>query len=137
MTHALHRTLWLACLWCPVVLSAATDRAASKEGTLLYTCDSAFLFALSGEAKVEEIYDWVDRQRKHGGVDVYSHMVFHQGWVELFQSEFAEHDTRQKYRRLNSIFAAGIQPLNLFIDRAHKNGMKFLAGVRINDDQVT
>jgi len=85
------------------------------------------------ELKWEIPNDWVDHLAKDGGVDIYSQMVFHQGWVELFKSEFCEHDTREKYERLDALFASGIDPLNLFIERSHHNGMEFMANFRMND----
>ena len=119
-------------LFIALTLTIAVPTGAD-EGTLLYTCDSAFLAALSQDAKKEELYDWIDRQKLHVDADIYSHMVFHQGWVELYQSEFAEHDTREKYQKLNALFAAGIQPLDLVIERCQKHDMKFLANIRMND----
>ena len=121
------------CLYSAIAVILPVKSASATEGTLLYTSDSGFLFALSEKATAKEIYAWVDRQKDDAGVDIYAQMVFHQGWVELFQSEFAEHDTRKKYKRLESLFAQGIQPLNLFIERTHHKGMKFVAAIRMND----
>lgn len=102
---------------------------------ILYIGDSSFLFLLSNEAKTEEIYAWVDHLTREGAIDIYSQMVFAEGWVQLHNSKFAERDSREKYKRLDSLFSSGIEPLNLLIERSHANGMEFLANFRMNDRQ--
>ena len=68
------------------------------------------------------------------GADVFGQEVFAQGWVLHFRSENYEYDARPQHRRWVRMLDAGITPLEVFIEQSHQNGMKFLAGVRINDD---
>ena len=68
------------------------------------------------------------------GADVMGQEVFAQGWVLHFRSESYQYDERPQHQRWIPVLDSGVTPLEVFIDRSHENGMRFLAGVRINDD---
>jgi hypothetical protein len=66
--------------------------------------------------------------------DAFGQEVFGQGWVLHFYSDTYEYDQRPQHRRWVPMLDQGINPIELFCDRAHENGMKFIAGVRFGDD---
>jgi len=68
------------------------------------------------------------------GADVFGQEVFAQGWTLHYRSSKYEYDARPQHRRWMSMLDSGVNPIEVFIDQAHKRGMKFVAGVRINDD---
>ena len=68
------------------------------------------------------------------GADALGQEVFGQGWVLHFRSDTYEYDQRPQHRRWIPMLDAGINPIELFCDRAHERGMKFIAGARFGDD---
>ena len=68
------------------------------------------------------------------GADVLGQEVFGQGWVLHFRSDTYEYDQRPQHRRWIPMLDRGIHPIEIFSDRAHQRGMKFIAGARFGDD---
>ena len=68
------------------------------------------------------------------GADAFGQEVFGQGWVTYFRSDTYEFDQRPQHRRWIPMLDQGINPIEIFIDRAHQRGMKFIAGARFGDD---
>ena len=68
------------------------------------------------------------------GADALGQEVFGQGWVLHFYSETYEYDRRAQHQRWIPMLEQGINPLEIFCQRAHDNGMKFIAGARFGDD---
>lgn len=68
------------------------------------------------------------------GADALGQEVFGQGWVLHFTSDTYEYDQRPQHRRWVSMLDQGINPIEVFCERAHRNGMKFIAGARFGDD---
>lgn len=67
------------------------------------------------------------------GIDMYGQEVWSQGWTVYFQSETHEYDQRPQHERFRELIDAGTQPVAILADQAHKRGMKFIAGFRMND----
>lgn len=67
------------------------------------------------------------------GIDIYGQEVWSQGWTVYFQSEKYEYDQRPQHKRFRKLIESGTQPVEILIDQAHKRGMTFFAGFRMND----
>ena len=68
------------------------------------------------------------------GADALGQEVFGQGWVLHFYSDTYEYDQRPQHRRWMPMLDRGINPIEVFCERAHQRGMKFIAGARFGDD---
>ena len=68
------------------------------------------------------------------GADAFGQEVFGQGWVLHFYSDTYEYDQRPQHRRWIPMLDRGINPIEIFCERAHQRGMKFIAGARFGDD---
>ena len=87
----------------------------------------------SDPATPEQIERLVDHFAM-SGADAFGQEVFGQGWVTYFRSDTYEFDQRPQHRRWIPMLDRGINPIEIFIDRAHRHGMKFIAGARFGDD---
>jgi hypothetical protein len=88
---------------------------------------------LPEEPTEEDLRNWVD-DLADAGVDTFIQEAYTQGWTTYWRCERFEYDQRPQHRCLLPLLDAGIQPLAVLIDQSHKRGMKFMAGLRINDD---
>jgi hypothetical protein len=68
------------------------------------------------------------------GADAFGQEIFGQGWALYFYSNTYEYDQRPQHQRWVSMLDQGINPIEIFCERAHQNGMKFIAGARFGDD---
>lgn len=68
------------------------------------------------------------------GADAFVQEVFGQGWVLHFRSETYEYDARPQHKRWIPMLDRGTNPIEVFCERAHERGMKFIAGLRFGDD---
>ena len=100
---------------------------------IIYTNDSSHTRHFSQQATSEEICRFVDHLAQDGGIDTYAQMVFLHGWSCLFRTKLCEHNATEQYKKFNRLFDEGIEPLSIFIERSHHNGMEFLANFRMND----
>ena len=76
---------------------------------------------------------WVD-ELADAQVDTFIQEAYTQGWTTYWRTEGFEYDARPQHRRFLALLDSGVQPLELLLDQAHKRGMEFLAGIRMNDD---
>ena len=88
---------------------------------------------LPEEPTENDLRNWVD-ELADAGVDTFIQEAYTQGWTTYWRCERFEYDQRPQHRCLLPLLDAGIQPLAVLIDQSHKRGMKFMAGLRINDD---
>jgi len=88
---------------------------------------------LPEEPAEKDLRNWVD-ELADAGVDTFIQEAYTQGWTTYWRCERFEYDQRPQHRCLLPLLDAGIQPLAVLIDQSHKRGMKFMAGLRINDD---
>ena len=88
---------------------------------------------LPEEPTEEDLRNWVD-DLADAGVDTFIQEAYTQGWTTYWRCASFEYDQRPQHQCLLPLLDAGIQPLAVLIDQSHKRGMKFLAGLRINDD---
>ncbi len=88
---------------------------------------------LPEEPTEKDLRNWVD-ELADAGVDTFIQEAYTQGWTTYWRCERFEYDQRPQHRCLLPLLDAGIQPLAVLIDQSHKRGMKFMAGLRINDD---
>ena len=52
-----------------------------------------------------------------------------QGWTVYWKSARYEYDQRPQHRRFLPLLEAGLQPLDILIDQAHRHRMRFVAGL--------
>jgi len=87
---------------------------------------------LPDPVREEDLRRWVDMVAD-SGVDSFDQEVFSQGWTVYWKSVRYEYDQRPQHRRFLPMIEAGTQPLEILIDQAHRRGMRFIAGFRMND----
>ena len=104
---------------------------------ILYMSDPSSIARnfLPDPVQEEDLRRWVDMVAD-SGVDVFDQEVFSQGWTAYWQSEQYEYDRRPQHRRFLPLLDAGTQPLAVLIDQAHRRGMAFVAGFRVNDNHA-
>ena len=90
---------------------------------------------ISDPATPEQIVRLVDHFAL-SGADALGQEVFGQGWVTYFRSDTYEFDQRPQHRRWIPMLDRGINPIEIFCERTHQHGMKFIAGARFGDDHV-
>jgi len=102
---------------------------------ILYVSDPSSIARklLPDPVREEDLRRWVDIVAD-SGVDIFDQEVFSMGWTVYWQSDRYEYDRRPQHRRFLSLLDAGIQPLEILIDQAHRRGMRFVAGLRVNDN---
>jgi len=101
---------------------------------VLYVSDPSTIARtlLPDPVREEDLRRWVD-MLADSGVDVFDQEVFSQGWTVYWQSDTYEYDQRPQHRRFLPMLETGVQPLDVLVDQAHRRGMGFVAGFRIND----
>ena len=101
---------------------------------LLYVSDPSSIARtlLPDPVREEDLRRWVDMVAD-SGVDSFDQEVFSQGWTVYWKSVRYEYDQRPQHRRFLPMIEAGTQPLEILIDQAHRRGMRFIAGFRMND----
>lgn len=102
---------------------------------IIYISDpsSSLRSYLPERPREEDLRNWVD-DLADAQVDTFIQEVYTQGWTTYWRCERFEYDQRPQHQCLLPLLDAGIQPLSVLIDQSHKRGMKFIAGLRINDD---
>ena len=80
----------------------------------------------------DDLRRWVD-MLADGGVDTFVQDVYNQGFTVYWRSDRFQYDLREQHRRFLPMLDAGIQPLQVLLDRSRERGMVFLAGFRMND----
>ena len=109
------------------------DQQAQGMGRVVYVSDPSNTTALySDPAQPDELRQWV-RNLAAGGVDTYVQEVFSEAWSLFYRTELCQYDTREQHQRFVPMMDAGIVPLEVYTDEAHKQGMAFVAGFRMND----
>ena len=83
----------------------------------------------------EDLRRWVDTVAD-SGVDTYDQEVWSQGWTAYWRSENYEYDRRIHHKRYIPMLDRGIAPVQIVIEQAHKRGMRFVAGFRVNDNHA-
>jgi hypothetical protein len=81
----------------------------------------------------EDLRSWVD-DLAAAKVDTFVQEVYTQGWTVYWRCDGFEYDARPQHRRFLPLLEAGIQPLDVLVEQSHKNGMEFIAGIRVNDN---
>lgn len=106
---------------------------------ILYVSDPSSIATnlLPEPVRPEALRNWVDMVAD-SGVDIFDQEIFSQGWTAYWRSERDEYeyDRRRQHRRFIPMLDAGTQPLDILIDQAHKRGMRFVAGFRMNDNHA-
>jgi hypothetical protein len=112
----------------------AFQPAPRGEHRILYVSDPSTIArtVLPEPVRESDLRSWVD-SLADSGVDTYNQEVFSQGWTVYWQSDSYEYDQRPQHGRFRNLIDAGSQPLDILIDQAHRRGMRFIAGVRMND----
>ena len=102
---------------------------------ILYVSDpsSIAMRYLPDPVSEEDLRSWVD-DLATAKVDTFVQEVYTQGWTVYWRCDRFEYDARPQHRRFLPLLEEGIQPLDVLVDQSHKNGMEFLAGLRINDN---
>ena len=104
---------------------------------LLYISDPSSIASryLPDPASEESLRNWIDDVAA-AGVDTFNQEVYTQAWTTYWRIDKFDYDARPQHRRFLPLLDAGIQPLAILIDQAHKRGMEFIAGFRMNDNHA-
>lgn len=133
---------------CFMVLVAEAVAAQSPGGTgprgeirIIQTSDSLSEFMMLPEnPEREDFHEYVDLLADNG-VDVYAMDVFISGfcmWTTRFTDMYDRYETFAGLgdwycARIGSVFARGWEPIDIWAERCHRKGMKFLASWRMSD----
>ena len=111
-----------------------TKPAPRGEHRILFVSDpSTFASSVLPDPVQEaDLRSWIDSIAA-SGVDTFDQEVFSQGWTVYWKSACYEYDQRPQHQRFLPLLEAGIQPLDILIDQAHRHRMRFVAGFRVND----
>jgi hypothetical protein len=111
--------------------------ASSREDRILFVSDpsSVARLLLPDPVGEQDLRAWVDMVAD-SGVDILDQEVFSMGWTVYWRSRTYEYDRRPQHRRFLPLLDAGVQPLDILIDQAHRRGMRFVAGIRVNDNHA-
>ncbi len=100
---------------------------------VVYVSDPSNTTALySDPAEPEQLRQWV-RNLAKAGVDTYVQEVFCEAWSLFYRTDLCEYDTRPQHQRFIPMMDAGTMPIEIYIEEAHKLGLEFIAGFRMND----
>lgn len=119
----------------------ASKKRMAPRGTcrILYVSDPSSIATnlLPEPVRPKDLRNWVDMVAD-SGVDIFDQEIFSQGWTAYWRSESTEYeyDRRKQHRRFIPMLDGGTQPLDILIDQAHKRGMRFVAGFRMNDNHA-
>ena len=116
-----------------------SNRQKAPRGTerILYVSDPSSIACklLPDPVSEEDLRNWVDMVAA-SGVDLFDQEVFSMGWTTYWKSATYEYDQRLQHRRFLPLLEAGLEPLEILIDQAHRRGMRFIAGIRVNDNHA-
>jgi len=109
-----------------------TPRGRSR---ILYVSDPSSIAqnVFADPVREQDLRQWVN-MLADSSVDMLNQEVYSQGWTVYWRSQNIGYDQRLQHKRFIPLLDAGIQPLNVLIEQAHKRGMVFIAGFRINDN---
>ena len=85
------------------------------------------------EAQPDELRQIVRNYAREGNIDTLVQEVWHQAWTIFWRTDNCPYDTRPQHQRLVPMMDAGVMPVEVYIDEAHKQNMEFIAGFRMND----
>lgn len=104
---------------------------------ILYVSDPSSIARklLPDPVREEDLRNWVDMVAA-SGVDLFGQEVFSMGWTTYWRSATYEYDQRPQHRRFLPLIEAGLEPLEILIDQTHRRGMRFVAGIRVNDNHA-
>ena len=104
---------------------------------ILYVSDPSSIARklLPDPVREEDLRNWVDMVAA-SGVDLFGQEVFSMGWTPYWRSATYEYDQRPQHRRFLPLIEAGLEPLEILIDQTHRRGMRFVAGIRVNDNHA-
>ncbi|MEE3373307.1 MAG: family 10 glycosylhydrolase [Planctomycetota bacterium] len=104
------------------------------ERRLIYNSDlSNTTCHLSEPATAEELREIVRNYARVGQIDTLVQEVWHQGWSTFWRSEHCLYDSRFQHKRLIPLLDRDQAPLEIYLKECHKQGMEFIAGIRMND----
>lgn len=104
------------------------------ERRLIYNSDlSNTTCHLSEPATADELRHIVRTYARVGQIDTLVQEVWHQGWSTFWRSEHCVYDSRFQHQRLIPLLDRGVAPLAVYLDECHRQGMEFIAGIRMND----
>jgi len=83
------------------------------------------------DPKAEDLHKEVDLLAANG-VDIYTQDVF-TGQVCLYRSKHCSTPMSHNSPKAQRLMEAGVEPVQVFADRCHHNGMKFIPSMRMND----
>ena len=114
--------------------SLRETRSPRGEDRVLYISDPSTIARtlLPNPVRESDLRDLVDMMAD-AGIDLYGQEIWSQGWTAYWQSETYEYDQRPQHRRFRELIDSGAQPVEILIDQAHRRGMGFIAGFRMND----
>lgn len=104
---------------------------------VLHTSDMGTYFRtgtwLFGDpATPEDIRAWV-AQLAQSGVDAYVQEVYFDGFSMFYRTDRCDYGETENLSRFDQMMEDGVNPLDIYVDEARKQGMPLLAGFRMND----
>ena len=104
---------------------------------ILYVSDPSSITTnlMPDPTEPDDLRRWVDTLAD-SGVDTFDQEVWSQGWTAYWRSETYEYDRRIHHRRYIPMLDRGIAPVQILIEQAHRRGMRFVAGFRVNDNHA-
>ncbi len=88
---------------------------------------------LPDPVREEDLTAWIDAIAA-AEIDTFVQEVYSQGWSTYWRGDRLEYDARPQHRRFLPLLDAGVQPVEVLLDRCHHHGIEFFAGFRVNDN---
>ena len=77
--------------------------------------------------------EWIDDVAA-AGIDVFIQEAYTQGWTTYWRTDGFDYDARPQHRRFLPLLDDGRQPLGILQDQCRRRGVRFGAGIRMNDN---
>ena len=105
------------------------------ERRIIYVSDPSSIARnyLPDPVSEDDLRSWVD-ELADAGTDTFIQETYTQGWTVYWRGDRFEYDARPQHRRFLPLLDAGVQPLQVLLERSHERGMEFMAGIRVNDN---
>ena len=88
---------------------------------------------LPDPATEESLREWID-DVADAGIDLFIQEAYTQGWTTYWRTDGFDYDARPQHRRFLPLLDGGRQPLGILADQCRRRGVRFGAGIRMNDN---
>ena len=84
-------------------------------------------------AQPKELRQIVRNYAVEGAIDTLVQEVFAEAMTQFWRTDKCPYDIRYQHQRMIPMMNNGLMPIEIYIDECHKQGMEFIAGIRMND----